>query len=177
MSRTPLSKVVLQNFGFPGHRRQASIPEVHRDGRKLLLAVGVIFIGVEDGADRRDETGLNRLNVFCQMLAIAAQFDAEQKQLKAKQARLEHELAMTKDKLGKLRVNQSITDYNLGEMRKQMAASAGASVELEFESRSSHFQMKATHPDTARALKEFAGQIIDGQRNGTLWLPGRADNA
>jgi hypothetical protein len=60
--------------------------------------------------------------------AIAAQFDAEQKQLKAKQARLEHELAMTKDKL---RVNQSITDYNLREMRKQMDASAGASVELE----------------------------------------------
>jgi hypothetical protein len=84
MSRTPLSKVVLQNFGFPGHRRQASIPEVHRDGRKLLLAVGVIFIGVEDGADRRDETGLNRLNVFCQMPAIAARFDAEQKHLRAK---------------------------------------------------------------------------------------------
>jgi hypothetical protein len=33
-------------------------------------------------------------------------------------------------------------DYELREMRKQAQASAGASVEMEFESRSSHFQMK-----------------------------------
>jgi chromosome segregation ATPase len=109
--------------------------------------------------------------------AIVDQFDARQCDLEAEQARLERELAKTKDRLGKVRVNQSITDYNLKEMRKQMDVSAGASVELEFESRSAHFQMKATHPDAARALKEFAGQIIDGQRDGTLWLPGRAGNA
>jgi hypothetical protein len=129
MSRTPLSKVVLQNFGFPGHRRQA------------------------------------------------AQFDAEQKQLKAKQARLERELDATKDKLGKVRVTQSITDYNLREMCKQVDASAGASIEMEFESRSAHFQMKATHPDAAKALKEFATGIINGQADGTLWLPGPAGSA
>jgi hypothetical protein len=97
--------------------------------------------------------------------------------LEAKQACLEHELAMTKDKLGKLRVNQSVADYELREMRKQMNASAGASVELEFESRSAHFQMKATHPDAARALKDFATGIINGQKDGTLWLPGPAGNA
>jgi hypothetical protein len=53
--------------------------------------------------------------------------------LEADQARLERELDATKDKLGKLRVDQSITDYGVGELRKQMAASAGSSVELEFE--------------------------------------------
>jgi hypothetical protein len=109
--------------------------------------------------------------------AIAARFDAEQKHLKAKQARLEHELAMAKDKLGKLRVNQSITDYKLGEMRKQMDASAGASIEMEFESQRTHFQMKATHPDAARALKDFATGIINGQADGTVWLPGPTGNA
>jgi hypothetical protein len=62
-------------------------------------------------------------------------------------------------------------------MRKQMNASAGASVELEFESRSSHFQMRATHPDAAKALREFATGIINGQADGTLWLPGPAGNA
>jgi hypothetical protein len=129
MSRTPLSKVVLQNFGFPGHRRQA------------------------------------------------AQFDAEQKQLKAKQARLERELDATKDKFGKLRVDQSITDYELREMRKQAKASSEASIEMEFETKSSRFAMKAVHPDAARALKDFAGQIIDGQRDGTLWLPRAAGSA
>jgi hypothetical protein len=128
------------------------------------------------------EVGVERgLRDLCAEVAEARkqipQYDAEQKQLKAKQARLEHELAMTKDKLGKLRVDQSLTDYHLREMRKQVDASAGASVELEFEGRSAHFQMKATHPDAAKALKEFAGQIIDGQRDGTLWLPGRAGNA
>ena len=109
--------------------------------------------------------------------AIVAGFDARQTDLEAEQARLERELAMTKDKLGKLRVNQSITDYNLREMRKQVDASAGASVELEFESRSSHFQMKATHPDAAKALKEFATGIINGQTDGTIWLPGPAGKA
>jgi hypothetical protein len=69
LQKAPTLVQQLQDFGFPGHRRQASIPEVHWDGRKLVLAVGVIFIGIEDGADRRDETGLNRLNVFCQMSA------------------------------------------------------------------------------------------------------------
>jgi predicted nucleic acid-binding Zn-ribbon protein len=134
-------------------------------------------VGVERGLkDLRREVAKAQRQIP-ELPAIAAQFDAEQKHLKAKQALLEHELAMTKDKLGKLRVDQSITDYNLREMRKQVDASAGASVELEFENRSSHFQMKATHPDAARALKEFAMGIINGQADGTIWLPGSVGTA
>jgi hypothetical protein len=74
-------------------------------------------------------------------------------------------------------VDQSITDYNFREMRKQMDASAGASIELEFESQSSHFQMKAAHPAAAAALKQFAAKIINGQVDGTVWLPGPAGTA
>jgi hypothetical protein len=97
-------------------------------------------VGVERGLkDLRREVAKAQRQIP-QVPAIAAQFDAEQKHLKAKQARLEHELAVTKDKLGKLRVDQSISNYKLGELRKQVDASAGASIEMEFESRSSHFQ-------------------------------------
>lgn len=109
--------------------------------------------------------------------ALEARFDVRQADLESEQARLERELAKTKDRLGKMRVNQSIVDYKLSEMSKQVEASSKASIEMEFESTSSRFQMKATHPQAAAALKEFAGQIIDGQRDGTLWLPGPVGKA
>jgi peptidoglycan hydrolase CwlO-like protein len=102
--------------------------------------------------------------------AIVDEFDAGQTDLEAENREL-------KDKFGKLRVQQSITNYELRELRKQAQASAGASIEMEFESRSAHFQMKATHPDAAKALKEFATGIINGQADGTLWLPGPAGSA
>jgi hypothetical protein len=109
--------------------------------------------------------------------AIAAQFEARQEELEAEQARLERELDATKDKLGKVRVTQSLTDYNLRELQKQAKASGEASIEMEFETQSSRFAVKAAHPDAARALKEFATGVINGQADGTLWLPGRAGNA
>jgi hypothetical protein len=109
--------------------------------------------------------------------AIEERLNAENAHLKAEQMRLKRELDATKNKLGRLRVDQSISDYNLRQLQKQAEASAGASVELEFESRSAHFQMKATHPDAAKALKEFATGIINGQADGTLWLPGQAGTA
>jgi len=66
------------------------------------------------------------------LVAVEAQFDARQADLEGKQARLERELATTKDRLGKLRVDQSITDYDLRELRKQAKASAAASIEMRF---------------------------------------------
>jgi chromosome segregation ATPase len=109
--------------------------------------------------------------------AIVAGFDARQADLEAEQAHLERELAKVKDRVGKVRVDQSIANYNLAQLQKQTQASGEASIEMEFESRSAHFQMKATHPDAARALKDFATGIINGQKDGTLWLPGPAGNA
>jgi hypothetical protein len=100
--------------------------------------------------------------------------EARQTDLEAEQTRLEREL---KDKLGKMRVDQSIAGYNLAQLQKQAKASGEASIEIEFESRSNRFQMRAAHPDAARALKEFATGIINGQADGTIWLPGPAGNA
>jgi hypothetical protein len=126
-------------------------------------------VGLERGLrELRDEVAEARKQV--------PKFPAIASRLEAEQVRLQHELDATKKKLSNLRVDQSITNYNFGEMRKQMDASAGASVELEFESRSSHFQMKANHPDAARALK-FAARIINGEVDGTIWLPGPAGTA
>jgi chromosome segregation ATPase len=119
--------------------------------------------------DLRDEVAEARAQVP-KLPAIVADLEAEQ-------ARLERELAKTKDRLGKMRVDQSIANYNLAQLQKQAQASSEASIEMEFESRSSHFQMRAAHPDAARALKEFATGIINGQTDGTLWLPGPVGNA
>jgi hypothetical protein len=99
--------------------------------------------------------------------AIEARLDEEHKHLKAKQARLEHELALVKDKFGKLRVNQSITDYNLAQLRKQEAA---PKTEVEFETSTSRFVMRNVHPEAAQALREFASQVIDAKDGGAIWF-------
>jgi hypothetical protein len=103
---------------------------------------------------------------------IEARVDAKQSRLAAEQARLKAELAKQKDRIGKLRVDQMVADCQLTELRKQTQASTESSISMEFESRSAHFQMKAAHPGAARALKNFATQIIDGHHDGTLWIPG-----
>jgi hypothetical protein len=91
------------------------------------------------------------------------------------------ELAKTKERVSRMKVEQSLFSYSIAELEKQMKTSKEASIEIEFESTnsisSSRFQLKAIHPDAAKALKEFAAQIIDGQRDGTIWLPGPVANA
>ena len=97
--------------------------------------------------------------------------------LESKQVRLERELAKVKDRTGKLKVDQMVAACRVEELRKTVEVNSAASVEVEFESERHHFAMRATHPAAARALKEFATGIINGQADGTLWLPGRAGNA
>ena len=59
---------------------------------------------------------------------IEARTDAKQSKLAAEQKRLERELAKTKERLGKVHVNQSLTDY---ELRKHIKQSP-VGVELHF---------------------------------------------
>jgi hypothetical protein len=100
--------------------------------------------------------------------AIEARLDEENKRLKAKPARLEHELEVTQDKLGKVRVNQSITDYNLSQMRKEAAASKASTVEMELQTSTSRLVMRDIHPTAVKALREFAAQAVaDGA---TVWF-------
>ena len=66
-----------------------------------------------------------------QVPAIAARLDAEQSSLKAEQARLQRELQATTKKVGRLRVDQSIADYSISELRKEAEAFKAASIEME----------------------------------------------
>jgi chromosome segregation ATPase len=134
------------------------------------LAVLRQEVAVERGLkDLREEVKTARAEVP-KVPAIAAQLEAEQ-------ARLAGELRKVTARLGRLRVEQGIDAYNIEQLEKRVRASAEASVEMEFESRSTHFQMRAAHPEAARALKEFAAELIDRQADGTLWLPGSAGTA
>jgi hypothetical protein len=181
--RRAMCDAVGQCLGeFRAQAREHCAREVGVVKRELELTRRELTVLREEVRVERGLRELRRQVVTAQkavpkLPAIVDEFNARQADLEAEQARLERELAKTKDRLGKVRVNQSVADYQLSELRKQVDASAGASVELEFESRSSHFQMKATHPDAAKALREFAAGIINGQADGTVWLPGPAGNA
>jgi hypothetical protein len=107
--------------------------------------------------------------------AIEARLDEENKRLKVKQARLEHELEVTRDKVGKVRVNQSIADYRLSEFLREQAAAP--KTEVEFETSTSRFVMRNIHPEAARTLKEFASQVIDARDKGAVWFSNPPGNA
>jgi chromosome segregation ATPase len=90
--------------------------------------------------------------------------------LEESQARLLGEVERTNKKLGKVRVNQSMTDYRLAELSKTAKAHA-ASLEMKIEKTSASFQMNAMHPDAAATLKSFATEALKGTRDdGKLWL-------
>jgi chromosome segregation ATPase len=92
------------------------------------------------------------------------QIPATVSRLQAAQMHLEREVDKTKNRLAKARVDQSMTTYQLGELRKELDAkvkAATAAVELKLEQTTS-FEMRALHPDAAAALKQFAQEVIDG---------------
>jgi hypothetical protein len=97
------------------------------------------------------------------LAAVEARFDVRQADVEGKQASLERELKITKDKLGRLHVDQSVTDYTLREIeRKQRTAPA---VELKFQTSSSSFTMKDIHPDALAAWRRFVAQVIADARD------------
>jgi hypothetical protein len=100
--------------------------------------------------------------------AIEARLAAKQARLDAEQTRLRHELDATKDKLSKVRVNQSIADYRLSEFMREQAAAP--KTEVEFETSTSRFVMRNIHPTAAKTLREFASQVIDAQDDGAVWF-------
>ena len=91
------------------------------------------------------------------MPAIAARLEAEQ-------VRLRGELDATKNQL---RVNQSITDYGLAELRKQARAATRAAVELQ--TSTSRFVMRDIHPAAARTLHEFASEVVGTWDRRAIW--------
>ena len=58
----------------------------------------------------------------------------------------------------------------VAELRKEAVATrAAASIEMELETSTSRFVMRNIHPDAAKALREFASQVVDAQDGGAIW--------
>ena len=67
----------------------------------------------------------------------------------------------------------------VAELRKDAVATrAAASIEMELETSTSRFVMRNIHPTAAKALREFASQVVDAQDGGAIWgrclIPGEA---
>jgi hypothetical protein len=95
---------------------------------------------------------------------IEARVDARQSELAAEQKRLERELAKTKDRLGKVQVNQSVSDFELQKHIKQ----SKPAVELHFETSASSFVVRDLHPDAAAAWRDFCSDLMADQQNAPL---------
>jgi hypothetical protein len=81
---------------------------------------------------------------------IEARLEAGQATLKAEQDRLGRELSATRNRISRMRVDQSIANYNLAEHLREKPEPA---VELRFETANSSFAMKDMHPDAAEAWR------------------------
>jgi len=92
---------------------------------------------------------------------IEGRINAKQSKLAAEQERLERELAKTKDRVSKMRVDQSVADY---ELKKHIKQSKPA-VELHFLTAEASFAVRDLHPDAAAAWREFCSDLMSEQQN------------
>jgi chromosome segregation ATPase len=103
--------------------------------------------------------------------AIEARIDAELATHKAEQKRLEGELAKTKDRVGKLRVDQSVTDFSL----KKLEQTQQPVVELKFVTEDGCcFSLKDAHPDAIETWRKFAHELVAA--NGGVMFPSDPNN-
>jgi hypothetical protein len=89
------------------------------------------------------------------------------------QARLEHEIKTTREKLKRVRVDQSIANHSLSKLREQSEARSTA---LELKVERTSFEMQV-HPDAAAALRKFAAETLEStRRDEKIWIfdPGPA---
>jgi chromosome segregation ATPase len=98
---------------------------------------------------------------------IEARVGAKQSKLAAEQKRLGEELAKQKDRIGKLRVDQSVTEYGLKEDLKELKRAQQPVVELKFESVDGQFTMRDMHPDAAAAWRRFVRELTEAN-DGTM---------
>jgi hypothetical protein len=132
-------------------------------------------VGVERGLDELRSKVTKMHDELPKLPTIVVHLEKEQDRLEKELWSLRYELDATKKRLGRVRVDQSLTNYGLSELRTEVQASHAESVELEFESedesRINRFQMRALHPQAAEMLKKFAAQVIASQRSGMIWTP------
>ena len=90
-------------------------------------------------------------------------------QFKTEQARLQREVETTKDKLSRVRVDQSIADYRLSKLTEATAARSAA-MEVKFETRVSSVELRPLYPGAAAALRDFAAETLKSNRDERLWI-------
>jgi chromosome segregation ATPase len=89
---------------------------------------------------------------------------------------LDKELHAAKDKILKLRVQNSETQHGLKRLERQAHATT-AKAEIEIETSTSIFSMRGLDPETAKTLRAFAEQVIDAKDHAPLWLGPPAGSA
>lgn len=96
---------------------------------------------------------------------IEARVDAKQSKLAAEQKRLSEELAKQKDRIGKLRVDQSVTDFSV----KKLEEARKPIVELKFVTEDGCcFSLKDAHPDAIETWRKFAHELV-AANSGTMF--------
>jgi chromosome segregation ATPase len=142
--------------------RQIATLKRELDQTRQELTVLRDQVGLERGLrDLREQVDQARAEVP-KVPAIAARLEAQN-------ARLRREVATTKNKVSRLRADQSIADYRLAELSKATAARA-AVLETKIET---SFTMREVHPEARTALRDFATEVLKGK---TIWCfdPGSA---
>jgi hypothetical protein len=135
-------------------------------------------IGVERGLrDLRSEVAEAQKQIP-QVPALFTQLQTEtwtaQIEADKKIAALERELRATKDKLSKLRVQNSETQHSVKRLERQ-APTATAAIEIETSTRL--FSMRGLHPEAAKTLRAFANEVIDAKDHRPIWLSPPAGTA
>jgi hypothetical protein len=120
-------------------------------------------IGIERGLQAlRDEIEAAKSEVP-RVPEIAARLEKEQ-------VRLRCELERTQKRVSRARVDQSIADFKLNELGKQIESRSTA-MEMKFETTVASFKMNEIHPDAGRALRSFADEALKGRRGETDQAP------
>ena len=73
----------------------------------------------------------------------------------AEQSRLHTKLEKTRDRVSRMRVDQSDMDYSLKELQR------AKQLELKFESADSQFTMRDMHPDAVQAWWRFVAEMVE----------------
>jgi hypothetical protein len=106
-------------------------------------------VAVEHGLRKLQDDVAEAQKQVPQVPAIVARLDAEQNSVR-------RELEATAKKVSRLRVDQSLADYSISQLRKDAEASKAASIEME--TSTSRFVMRNIDPVAARTLRDFAAR-------------------
>lgn len=145
-------------------RQAAEVAQKQRDAEVDLLKREVAVLREQIGLQKELEELRKQVVVAKSEIpsvpAIEARVDAKQRQIAAEQEHLKEELVKQKDRIGRLRVDHSLTDYRLSTFMEEQET---GKADIQFEVNTSRFTLRDIHPEAAQALKDFAKQVVGYQ--------------